>query len=313
MTEETKIPENCTEQDAYNILVARFPQGRSEDPDTTDWLITTVAEMNADPRVNMVMRYRRDDTPITMSRNQCMAKALEHDVDFLLMIDSDMSPDCNLPENLSTSGSMPFAKPFWRTSFDFAIKQRFAGTPCMVGAPYLGPSPHNNVYVFQWARERDNFDADPSVSLKQFGREESARMRGITEVAALPTGIFLVDMLAVKEFTKHHKPPFFYYEWSDENEQEKASTEDVTFTRDMSLAGFKAYCNWDAWAGHWKRELVLGPPLLLEPQRLAKRFREAVISEDREKNPAATPAQLMEAHDGKVYDFGSRGGNNCTA
>ena len=303
MTEQ--LPEGHVEHDPYTILVARFPQGRSEDPDSADWLITTVLEMNDDPRIHETLRYRKDDTPITMSRNDCIDKALVKGVDFLLMLDSDMSPDCNLESNGAVDGFMEGAKPFWKTSFDFAVKQRLAGTPCTVGAPYLGPSPHNNVYVFQWTTSNDKFDTEPAVKLSQFGREESARMRGITEVAALPTGVILIDMLAVKEYARHHNPPFFYYEWGDEREMEKCSTEDVTFTRDMSLAGFKQYCNWDAWAGHWKRELVKGPPSILEPSSLAEKFRQAVLSEAKAKENPVT--RLMEAKDGKVFEFNNNG------
>jgi len=303
MTE--KLPEGHTEQDPYNVLVARFPQGRSEDPDSADWLITTVLEMNDDPRIKQALRYRKDDTPITMSRNDCLNTALENDVDFLLMLDSDMSPDCNSEANGAVAGFIEGAKPFWKSSFDFAVKQRLAGNPCTIGAPYLGPSPHNNVYVFQWTAMNDKFETQPEMKLAQFGREEAARMRGITEVAALPTGVILIDMLAVKGYAKHHKPPFFYYEWADEREMEKASTEDVTFTRDMSLAGFKQYCNWDAWAGHWKRELVKGPPGILEPSMLADKFCNAVRSSDREKAKPVT--RLMEAKDGKVFELNNNG------
>jgi len=291
------------EAEQYTVLVARFPHCRAEDPDTTDWMITTILQMTDDPRIKEFLRYRKDDTPITMGRNHCLDAAIRSNIDFLLMIDSDMSPDCNLESNKATEAVEPAAKPFWSTSFDFAIQKRKEGNPCVVGAPYLGPSPINNVYVFQWITATDKHDSQPSMSLAQFGREEAARLHGIQEVAALPTGVILIDMQAIHKFAEHHDPPFFYYEYDDDHQTKKASTEDVTFTRDLSLAGIPQYCNWDAWAGHWKRELVTGPPKILRAEMLSKRFRKAVLR-DAQKNDRTT---LVEAKDGRIVPVEGNG------
>jgi hypothetical protein len=241
-------------------MFARFPFGACDHPDTSDWLVSTVLKAKADPRISDLFHWRIDDTPITMGRNRCIQIAKDARADLLLMLDSDMSPD--LPE--------PGGKPFWDTSFEFIYRHYDRG-PSVVAAPYCGPPPHENCYVFRWASiQSDHPDAD--MRLEQFTREEAAIRGGFEKVAALPTGLFLLDMRAIERLT----PPYFYYEWTDQFEQAKASTEDVTFTRDLSLAGVPLYVNWDAWAGHWKRKRV-GKPKLITAEQVGKQFREAVL------------------------------------
>jgi hypothetical protein len=261
-------------KDQYSVMVARFPHGRSEDPDVVDWLVTTVVSMKQDPRISKVVRFRRDDTPITMSRNHALETALSQEVDFLLMIDADMSPDAYLPTNPHRLGLDPTAEPFWDSSFNFLIETRQAGVPSVIAAPYCGPPPHENIYVFQWANRESESVNEQDMSLDQYSRNHAASMRGIQRAAALPTGVFLMDMQCLDKL----QPPYTYYEWSDDKELHKASTEDVTFTRDLSLRGVPLYCNWDAWAGHWKRKCV-GRPQVLTAEAIGDRFRTAVLRE----------------------------------
>jgi hypothetical protein len=109
-------------------MVARFPFGRSEDPDVLDWVTTTVIQAREEPRITEIVRYRRDDTPIPMSRNACFQRALANECDLLLMVDSDMSPDCHLTGNpYATQPVDPAAQPFFDSSFDFIWKRREQG------------------------------------------------------------------------------------------------------------------------------------------------------------------------------------------
>jgi hypothetical protein len=261
----------------YRLMIARFPYMRIEDPDVTDWLVTTVIAAREDKRIlSPIVRYRRVDTPIPMCRNQAACAAIEQEVDFLLMVDSDMSPDAYLPGNPYALGQSTTAKPFWHSSFDFAVQMRKQGTPCMIAAPYCGPPPHENVYVFRWTTlQGDHPNIDHALS--QFTREDAAERRGIERVAALPTGIILVDVQSLKKL----KSPYFYYEWTDSRETDKASTEDVTFTRDPGLLDVPIFCNWDAWAGHWKDKCV-GKPTVLTSSMIGQKYREAVARDLRE-------------------------------
>jgi hypothetical protein len=267
--------------DQLNLMIARFPGGGVDRADVTDWLVETVVEAKADPRIkDPVNSWRVSDTPITMGRNHCIEVALKQEIDFLLMIDNDMAPDYHMEGKSMYTDKK--SKPFFSTSFDFLYSRRDKGlSPAVVGAPYCGPPPVENVYVFQWATNESHVPENtPQVTLEGFSREEGAKMAGITEVAALPTGLILIDMRGIREI----KTPYFYYEWSDDTQSNKASTEDVTFTRDLSIAGIPQFCNWDAWAGHWKQKCV-GKPIILTPDWVSESFRRTVLREYNIKGP----------------------------
>lgn len=262
----------------FKILLARFPYGGREESECVDWLIDVCGEIRADPRFELY-RGRINDTPITMTRNAALVGAVESGMDFVMMVDSDMAPDCEL-------GVDPAAKPFWPTTIEFMLDHK---GPCVVGAPYCGPPPHENVYVFQWAdRETDSPNSDGRI--EQFTREQAAVMAGIQETAALPTGLIIFDTRAFKG----HPHPWTYYEYEGDGspcekcgvrtpgpQAKKGSTEDVTLTRDLSLAGVPQYCNWDAWAGHVKRKVVR-KPRLLKADAVATRMHQAIVSRRRE-------------------------------
>lgn len=235
------------------VMVFRFPFQNSEAPDVTDWLIQTACLIERDPRISDSFFCKIDDTPITMCRNIAIQQALDVGADLLVMVDNDMRPDLGLHPKSPIKGAVPF----WESSFDFWWNH---DGPCIVGAPYCGPPPHNNVFVFLW-RARQNEPQQPEFMLRQYEREEAALLSGIRPVAALPTGLILIDM----EVFQRMQPPWFYYEFPDARTQRKLSTEDVTFTRDAQLHGVPNYCNWSAWAGHYKRYLVGAPrPLCVE-------------------------------------------------
>lgn len=242
-----------------SILIARFPYGASEHPAVADWLIPTVVKMKADPRIGDIFHRNYDDTPITMTRNRCLEDAKGLRADYVLMIDSDMAPDTPLPA----------ARPFWDTSWDFAVNRREKG-PCVIAAPYGGPPPHENVYLFRWVNFA-NDEPEAAFALEAFTRHEASRMIGIDEVGALPTGLILIDVRCLEG----HPKPYFDYEWTDSSESQKGSTEDVFFTRNLSLRGIPQYCNWDSWAGHVKRKVVT-KPYLMGVSDIRKEFADAI-------------------------------------
>lgn len=178
----------------------------------------------------------------------------------MVMVDSDMKPDI--------LGGQPGSQPFFKSSFDFLVNH-YAKGPVCIGAPYCGPPPMENVYVFRWnnwASENPN----PDFQLEMYDRHTAVKLAGIQECAALPTGLIMYDMrcFSLTEPKTESDKPWFYYEWKDKYHADKASTEDVTQTRDLSLVGTQrlgynpVFCNWDAWAGHWKPKCVSKPQVI---------------------------------------------------
>lgn len=260
------------------VMFGRFPYPNNEEhTDVVDWLLRTQGSVVEDDRISEHYYAKLCDTPITMCRNVMLKKALEVGADALVMVDNDMKPDCE--------GGAP---PWWDTAFDHWWN--YPGS-CNVAAPYCGPPPRELVYVFQWVA-RQNDPEDFEFRMEKFGREEAARMTGITEVAALPTGLILMDV----EGTRRIPDPYFYYEFPTAEALTKASTEDVSHTRDSSTLGIRQFCTWDSWAGHWKRKCVTKPRPLMTSE-VPFQFRKKLLSEFRRGNfvTAHTPETKLLA------------------
>ena len=244
----------------------------SEVPDIREWMTPLAASLSRDERVDSIRCWNLADTPITMTRNRAVLMAREYGIDCLVMVDSDMKPDINV-------GVDALAKPFFQSSFDFFVNH-YAKGPVAIGAPYCGPPPNECVYVFRWQNQQSNH-ATPDFQLEMYDRSTAVKMAGIQECAALPTGLIMYDMrcFALTEPKTTEDKPWYYYEWSDKYAAQKASTEDVTQTRDLSLVGSQklgynpVFCNWDAWAGHWKPKCV-GKPVVLEAKGISHKLRE---------------------------------------
>jgi hypothetical protein len=202
-----------------------------------------------------------------MTRNQALVRAEAAGVDYVVMIDSDMHPDVLNPHENK------WVKPFWGSSWEYMLENRCG----MIAAPYCGPPPEECVYVFRWNTQQDQ-RPNPNMRLEMYDRDTASKMRGIQRAAALATGLCIINMKAVLELKKR-PGPWFDYEWKDRNgaaevkcehclspipgeRVDKGSTEDVFFSRNLDYAGWPIYCNWDAWAGHYKLKLV-GPPQMV--------------------------------------------------
>lgn len=230
-----------------SVFFARFPFGNAECPSSANWMTKTVVAAKQNPLIGEIFYRDYDDTPITMTRNLCFEEAKAVKADFVVLLDSDMWPDIGLePGHIDM-----VARPFFPTAIEFAVNHP---GPCVVAAPYCGPPPHENVYVFL-AANKEGQNPNLDFQLDMLSREHAAQRGGFEEVAALPTGLMLVDMRCTASLSH----PYFDYEWTDRTNSKKASTEDVYFSRNLALAGVRQYVLWDAWAGHWKRKLVTKP------------------------------------------------------
>ena len=299
----------------------------SSSPKVQEYLMRLVYNLGREKRIHATVHRDSCDTPITMLRNASVLWARSMGADLLLQIDSDMAPDIHLGEDGSA--------PFWESSFDF-IWNHWDKGPCVVGAPYCGPPPLELPYMFNWANSSSDNPGDDGMKLSLMTREEAACRVGIEEAPALPTGLILWDMRCfeltepcksgivdklVKQWEsrlpqgpltkldlrnlvealvadkKRAERPWFYYDYEDEYEAAKCSTEDVTATRDVSLAGIvklgynPVFVNWMAWVGHIKQKIV-GKPRIYSADVVAEKFARAVrsgINHDQGKIEANAP------------------------
>lgn len=285
-----------------SVMFVRFPFMRMDAPEVTDWMVETVVKCKLDPRVSNIPHLWINDTPITMGRNKAVEAAKAAKADFLVMIDNDMKPDAYLSTNPNNLEVDPNAKPFWDSTWDFMLKHYEHG-PCMVGAPYCGPPPYENVYVFRWANYQTGHP-NADIHIEQYTREESVIRTGFEEVACLPTGLVVIDMRVFDNPLV--TPPYFTYEWTDKYEMKKASTEDCVFTRDLNIANIPLYVNWDAWAGHWKMKCV-GRPKPLYREQIHKKFIQAVEGVSREKRLRQVRGWEILDNDAGVQSAGGSG------
>lgn len=268
----------------------------SEVPDIREWWGDTLVALKADPRVGDIHSITKADTPITMVRNSFVLDARRIKADVLVMVDSDQNPNLHRHE--------PDFRPFVPSSFDF-LYQHYDRGPVVIGAPYAGPpGAGENMYVFRFDNHGERGD-ETAFRLDQYSRHEASMMRGIQPAGALPTGLIMFDMrifevcepchltkrevltklvegeISVAEAERMLSEGWFYYEWTNGYAAEKASTEDVTATRDICFAatiklGYNPiFCNWDSPIGHWKPWCVPGRPKTYTADNVAQTLHRA--------------------------------------
>jgi hypothetical protein len=294
-----------------DVLVAMLAYGGNGGvatvlPNHATWLASTSVKAAKDERIGRFDVRFYGDVPLSMERNRIVRDAMDGGYDAILMIDSDNEIDGYV-------GAERDAKPFWDSSIGFLYERELRGLPTVVCAPYCGPPPHpvnggaENVYVFYV----DDFETlDPGQpnggwKIVPYSRQYAATMRGIQPIAAGPTGVILYSTSAFRVLPESVAPEevlekyrkgelhlerakqlldrksWFYYEYTDAARSRKASTEDVTSTREIQLAGCIkhgepiVFCNWDSWAMHLKPKRV-GKPNVLPIEAVSQAFQEVV-------------------------------------
>lgn len=285
-----------------DIFIACFAYGgnsgiSNEHPSTREWMCETLAWMRDDARVGKVFTRTYNDTPITMLRNRAVEDARREGCQLLLMLDSD--------HDFMHHASAPWYKPFFPEAFG-KIHDHYATGPLVIAAPYAGSANcGENMFIFLW-QDQGPRGNETTFSLEQYTRADAALMSGIQPVAALPTGMILYDMrifdaldvnrkskrqvleefrdkkINLEEALRCIQDGYFYYEWTDHTASDKASTEDVAATRDMSLIGQLVYgynpvmCAWDSWIGHVKPS-VSGKPKVFTVEQIGGVLKRVVL------------------------------------
>lgn len=274
----------------FRIFVSFFPYGGngsapSEHPAIRNWFSKFLRDCYtkyADQVADVVWKDFAD-TPVTMTRNAAVLAAREAQADILVMIDSDQVPDLYLdpayraqfPDEAKT------ARPFLEVVLE-EFDARWHVGPYSICAPYCGPPPYSPVYIFTWATGAQEI-ADSRVKLAMVERREAALLTGVGSCAAQPTGCIAIDMrlFALMEPDLENGKGWFYYEYTDGRQAKKASTEDVTFSRDASMIvhrklGYNPLLvAWDCWAGHVK-PVTIGKPAITTIDYIENRYAQAV-------------------------------------
>ena len=288
-------------------------------PDYVPWFARVSSDLANDDTVGRVAIRQYGDIPLAMERNRVVADAKRDGYDVIVMLDSDNIPDLYLGKR---SGALPFIETSYRFLHDRAkrgvptvVCAPYCGPP-----PHPTKGGQENVYVFYATEDetedeihgvhRHSPDGTPvhNVKFEPYSREHAPMMTGIQPIAAGPTGCIMYstdafDLMPVhgrtdEEILEDHAKgritseramqllrmeSWFFYEYTDSQQTRKASTEDVTNTREIQFAGIEKhgepvlFCNWDAWAGHMKPKCV-GAPAPLRLENVSRIFAEAVRS-----------------------------------
>lgn len=296
--------------------------------DIMEWWVETVLKAKADPRVESISYQVISTTPVTMSRNLAVVRAREAGAHVSIWIDSDQNPQLHKHES--------WFKPFWDVAFD-EIYNHYHKGPLVVCSPYVGsPASGENCFVFQWANTGIRGD-ETQITLEQFTREEAAKMRGVHEIAAAPTGLIMCDMRAFEliepscmsqsevldkfkegELSKVEalagiQEGWCHYEYETGRSDRKktahclASTEDVQLTRDISMAGQiklgynPIRCAFDSWIGHWK-PVCVGKPMRWDVNQIAATFQRVVLENRRSNENVIEASSITDANFWNKYE-----------
>jgi len=177
---------------------------------------------------------------IYAARNQGVYDARERNASHLLFMDPDISMDRYVLMRES------WAKPWWETAWP--CMQEHPG--CVVACPYVGQSHSKPVFVFQ---------AIPGETgkIQRIPYEEAAERTGWERVAAVGTGLMLMDMSIFGKLSE----PYFDEVCTDRSKRNVEITPDVYFCLQCSDADIPIWVNWDLWCGHWQNQVVEAPRL----------------------------------------------------
>lgn len=233
------LPNKC------NLLVNVFTYAKQIGADAFAWCCGVGPTLSDHERIENVHVSYCHGYPTDRMRNAACKQAKRDGFSFLLMIDDDTKPDL---------GGYPEAVPFLKSAIDFMLAH---DGPCVVGAPYCGSPPLQEVMVMKNREYAPDLLDGCGLKLDKYTRDEASVLTGIQRVAALPTGCMLIDLRVLDILP----PPWFSYEYDDAPFNTKlASTEDIVFSRNCDWLGIPQYCHWSAWAGHQKTYLT-GKPL----------------------------------------------------
>lgn len=173
-------------------------------------------------------------------RNTLVDMSRKRGATHLLFIDPDMEPDVEV-------GFDAQAMPFFQTSWQFLnqlengeVDGMPKGSLGVIAAPALSGPPEFKCNVLLPGEDGKH---------RRVTREESwERRASIERCTCIGTGLMLIPM-KVFDVLEH---PFFDDVYDDPEKKNVYSSQDSTFCIKCNRAGVSVWCNWYAWARHWK-------------------------------------------------------------
>ena len=179
---------------------------------------------------------------ILRNRNEIAYEAIDLGARWLLMVDPDMDPDPYLG-----CAEHPQVQPFVGSSLAFLKSNPFS----IIAAPAWIESPGKQTNV--WTSPQDG---NPGRRFTDAEAMQRFKNPAIERVPAIGTGLMLIDTHVFDIMPE----PFFNDVYHDQRMVKLDMTQDVYFTSRANEAGVGVYCNWYAWCGHHKDQLLLPEP-----------------------------------------------------
>lgn len=268
------------------LAIVRFSYDGQERVEVGQWIARNAPILNNHPRVADVGWSCPIGYPITCQRNAALAAAHRNGYHFVLFLDTDMVFDAHCRESFVNHPNLPVMsdqRPFMPAALDFALEHP---GPCVIAAPYCAGPPEERVLVHRFHEYESNSANAPAQGLKLqcFSREEVMTRTGYEQVAALPTGMMLIDTRMCDVL----HAPWFSYEYADQDETRLAGTEDVVFSRNLYYLGIPQYCDFSGWACHVKNKHVGRPikyPNTAYPVAVRKTWDAEILSRAKSQRP----------------------------
>lgn len=208
----------------YQLYVGRPVGWQLEAPTVGTWLFMLGAKLRDYPEIKAILGGHYCQPRIHLSRNWLVRDARQDGATHLLMVDPDMWPDRYADQT---------GKFFFTEAWKFALEH----PGCVYAAPYCGRPPEMPIHVFGVNREN---------KMVRLQRDQARQMRGWHQVAAVGTGLMLIDM---KIFDRL-QTPYFADVYHDETQSELKNSQDIWFAQQCSKAGVPIFVNFDTPAAH---------------------------------------------------------------
>lgn len=226
-----------------SVLVVRLTYTGWERQEIGDFLVQTVLDLQAHPRVRGASYVPINQLDIATARNLAAQLALSREEDILVMVDNDIKP----------------AKGFVWAAIDLILHQLDNGHgPTVVVSPTRCGNGEVNIKRVEHLDGYGEHGINVSSPVPLL---EAIKRVGVEPVPLAGAALIAIHTGTFEALAKHKGLPYFYVEYADESETEIVTSEDIAFTRDCNLHGVPVVALWNYWSSHWKEQELARPTI----------------------------------------------------